>query len=205
MKYIELKNVFDNYSIFSLNDIRKRESDFDVRRISEWIDKGYIKQIIKGQYVFCDKSIDENDLFYISNKLSTPSYISLQSALSFYGLIPEGVFSVTAVSSKRKIEYRTPYALFTYNKIKPSMFFGYNIVKKNNNEIKIANPEKSLIDLLYLNSTLNSEDDFCELRLNIEIARKIIRKTIMKNYLRLIKDRKLSSRVNLLLTYIYND
>lgn len=205
MKYVELKSLFTDSITFSLNDIRKYQADFDLRRLSEWIKKGYIKKIINRHYYFCDKSISETELFFISNKLSEPSYISLESALSYYDFIPEGVFSVTAVSSKRKIEFETSLALFTYNKIKSSMFFGYKLIKPADTEIKMAEPEKAIIDYLYLNPQLKSEDDFYELRINKEMAMKLISKTKVNNYLSLIKNKSLKKRVNLLISHIFND
>lgn len=205
MKYIELKNLFGNYITFSLQDIKKYQANFDLRRISEWIKKGYIKKIIKGHYYFSDKSFNETELFFISNRLLEPSYVSLESALSYYGFIPEGVFSITAVSSKRKIEFKTPLSLFTYNKIKPSMFFGYKLIRSVENEIKMAEPEKAIIDYIYLNPELNSEDAFYELRINKERARKLISKTKVNNYLSLIKNKPLEIKVCLLINYIFND
>jgi len=205
MKYIELKNLFGDYITFSLNDIKKYQADFDLRRISEWIKKGYIKKIINKHYYFSDKSFSETEMFFISNKLLEPSYISLESALSYWGFIPEGVFSITAVSSKRKIKFETPLSLFTYNKIKPSMFFGYKLIKLAENAIKMAEPEKAIIDFLYLNPELKSQDDFYELRINKETAEKTLSRTKIKNYLSLIKDKSLNKRVYLLINYIFND
>ena len=205
MKYIELRNLFGNYITFSLQDIKKYQANFDLRRISEWVKKGYIKIIINRHYYFCDKSFSETELFFISNKLLEPSYISLESALSYYGFIPEGVFSITAVSSKRKIKFETPLSFFTYNKIKPSMFFGYKLIKPAENEIKMAEPEKAIIDYLYLNPELKSEDDFYELRINKEMARKLISKTKVNNYLSLLKNKPLKKRVSLLINHIFND
>ncbi len=205
MKYIELKNLFGNYITFSLTDIKKYQANFDLRRISEWIKKGYIKKIINKHYYFPDNSFGETEMFFISNKLLEPSYVSLESALSYYGFIPEGVFSITAVSSKRKIQFETPLALFTYNKIKPSMFFGYKLIKQAENEIKMAEPEKAIIDYLYLRPELKSQDDFYELRINKELARKLISKAKVSNYLSLIKDKPLKKRVSLLINDIFND
>lgn len=205
MKYIELKNLFDDRITFSLSDIKKRQVDFDQRRISEWIKKGYIGTIVNGHYYFCDKPMSETGLFYISNRVVEPSYISLETALSYYGLIPEGVFSITAVSSKRKTEFETPLARFTYNKIMPSMFFGYKLIKLFNDEIKIADPEKTIIDYLYLNSNLKSKDDYSEIRINTITAREILSRTRLNNYLKLIKNKSLSKRVHLFIDYIFND
>lgn len=59
MNYIKLKNSLKDYTIFSLNDIKMIDSSFYLRRLNEWQDKGYIKKIIRGYYVFSDLEINE--------------------------------------------------------------------------------------------------------------------------------------------------
>ena len=75
-----------NFKIFNLNDIRKIEENFDLRRLNEWQKKNYIKKIRQGFYIFSDLEINEQALFIIANRIHEPSYISLEMALSFTGL-----------------------------------------------------------------------------------------------------------------------
>ncbi|KKR52886.1 MAG: hypothetical protein UT90_C0018G0006 [Parcubacteria group bacterium GW2011_GWA1_40_21] len=58
MQYIELKEQLKNFKIFNLNDIRKIEEDFDLRRLNEWQKKNYIKKIRQGFYIFSDLEIN---------------------------------------------------------------------------------------------------------------------------------------------------
>jgi len=94
--------------------------------------KGYIKKIIKGYYIFSDSELNDNVLFEIANRIYVPSYISYEMALSYYNLIPESVYDITSVSTRRTYNFNTLIASFSYRTIKPCLFFGYNIVNYNN-------------------------------------------------------------------------
>src|SRR5579864_6761878 len=101
MRYLDLKNQLNDFIVFSLKDIRKLDSSFYNRRLSEWRRKGYIKMVRRGYYIFSDLKLSEDVLFLIANRIYSPSYVSLESALSYYGLIPEGVLSITSVSTRK--------------------------------------------------------------------------------------------------------
>lgn len=89
MQYIELKEALKGFTVFSLMDIKKVDSSFFRARLNEWQDKGYIKKVIKGYYIFSDIELSENVLFDIANRIYSPSYVSFEMALSYYHLIPE--------------------------------------------------------------------------------------------------------------------
>ncbi len=182
MQYIQLKTLLAKFVIFSLTDIKKIYPEFHRRRLNEWQDKGYIKKIIKGYYVFTDLSLNENTFFYITNKIYNPSYVSLEMALSYYNLIPEGVYKITSVSPRRTYNFKTEIAEFSYRALNPGIFFGYELVKYNDKCYKIATIEKALLDYFYLNANLNEESDFRSLRFNKEVFLKKINKEI-KMYL----------------------
>src|SRR3989338_3756269 len=100
MRYLDLKQKLKDFTLFSLEHIRKFEKSFDRRRLTEWQKKNYIKKIIKGYYIFSDVDINQNVLFLIANKIYKPSYVSFESALSFYKLIPESIYAVTSANSR---------------------------------------------------------------------------------------------------------
>ena len=85
----------------------------------------------------------------IANQLYKPSYLSLESALSYYGLIPESVYSVTSVTTKTTREFEAGGHLYSYRTIKASAFGGYRSVKIADEQIMIAEREKALADYLY--------------------------------------------------------
>ena len=169
MQYIELKNSFRDFTIFSLSDIRRIDASFHRRRLNEWQDKGYIKKIIRGYYISSDLEIDENVLFEIANRIYRPSYISLQTALSYYHLIPESVYGISSASTRRTYNFKTPVTEFSYKAIKSDLFFGYDHVRYNNKHIKIASIEKAILDYFYLNPHIKRESDFANLRINGDI------------------------------------
>lgn len=169
MQYINLRQAFNEFTIFSLSDIRQLEPGFHRRRLNEWQGKGYIKKIIKEYYIFSEKNVDENVLFEIANRIYKPSYISLEMALSYHQLIPESTYGMTSVSSKRTYTFHTSLGGFKYRMIKPELYFGYEIIPYNGKAFKIAEPEKAILDFLYLNHYLKEALDFESLRLNEEM------------------------------------
>ena len=77
-----------------------------------------------------------------------PSYISLQTALFYHGMISQIPQTIYAVSLARTHQYATPFGNISIHHLQPDFFFGFEIM----NQIKIATPEKALIDVLYLTS-----------------------------------------------------
>jgi predicted transcriptional regulator of viral defense system len=195
MNYIKLKNSLKDYTIFSLNDIKMIDSSFYRRRLNEWQDKGYIKKIIRGYYVFSDLEINEYVLFEIANKIYNPSYISSEMALSYYHLIPESVYGITSVSTRRTYSFKTPIAEFIYKTVKPQLFFGYNLIKYNNKYIKIASLEKAILDYFYLHSDIKGENDFASLRLNKEIFLKEFNEEKLNKFLERFAQKSLTKRI----------
>jgi predicted transcriptional regulator of viral defense system len=101
-----------------------------------------LKRVVKGKYLFSLKEINDYEL---ANLLLTPSYLSLESALSFYGILaqfPYTITSVTPLKTKKSIYNEKE---FEFAHLKKEYFFGY--VKKDN--FLIALPEKALLDELY--------------------------------------------------------
>ena len=166
MQYQVFKEQLKDFGVLSIADIRKIDPKFYSPRLSEWQRKGYIKKLRRGYYMFSDMSLNEEMLFLIANHLYAPSYVSLESALSYYGLIPEGVYSITSISSKKTARFRTPIADFTYRKVRSSLLFGYHLQKIRGRGYKIAEMEKAVLDYLYLNPNIANEADFYEWRFN---------------------------------------
>lgn len=87
--------------------------------------------------------------YVVANKLYQPSYVSLETALAHYGLIPETVYATTSVTPKPTREFTTPRGTFTYQRIKRSAFTGYRAQRIENQVVLLAEPEKALVDYLY--------------------------------------------------------
>ncbi len=199
MKFLEFKKNLQDQLVFTSEDAKKIDDGFDYRRLSEWQEKKYIKKIIKGKYIFTDKNLSEEDLFAIANKIYYPSYVSLQSALRYYNLIPEGVFSVTSISTKKTNCFETQVGSFDYRKVKPDLFFDYEVVGEGASKAKIATPEKAIVDYFYLNTDYNNEEDISELRISEASFSENVNISRLKGLLKKINSDSLTKRVNLLI------
>ncbi len=169
MNFISFQQAFQERDVIPVNDILKRFPDFDTRRLVEWQDKGYLEKIINKFYSWAGRPVSENRLFFTANRLCHNSYISLWSALRWYGFIPEGVYQIFSVTTKQTHHFETPLGYFYYQHVKPDLFFGYRPVQAGQREFLIAEPEKALLDTFYLSPELRDGLDIDGLRLNIEI------------------------------------
>jgi predicted transcriptional regulator of viral defense system len=202
MQYQVLREQLKDFNVFSLSDIRKIEPSFYRHQLNQWQEKGYIKKLRRGYYMFSDMVLNEEALFLIANRLYVPSYVSFESALSYYGLIPEGVYSITSACGKKTSSFRTPIAEFTYRRIKPQLLFGYNLQKQGTQSYKIAEIEKAVLDYLYLNPNIVQDADFYEWRFNSQefLSRANISK--MNEYARAFNNKSLLERLDTLLELI---
>jgi predicted transcriptional regulator of viral defense system len=168
MRYSEFQTIMKPYQFFNTQLLESLVPTLEPRRLSEWKQKGYLINIIRWWWCFADRPRDLLWLYKLSQHLHSPAYISLQSALKYYNLIPETVFSITSVSTKKTIHYTTPIWSFIYQTIKPSLYQWYTIINSPYGDICMATPAKAICDLLYLNPTYQHHDDFEGLRINIE-------------------------------------
>jgi len=189
--------------ILSLVEIELAFPKLDKRRLNEWGKKGYIENVKRGFYRFTDLPKQEGLRLFSANKIYSPSYISLESALSFHKIIPEAVFSVTSVSTLNTTNLKTSLGSFNYNHVKENLFFGYVLNEINGLTVSMASLEKAILDYLYLHSEIKSVSDVQGLRWNIEGLRKMnIQK--MDDYLLLFNNKSLSQRYSLLKKYMYD-
>lgn len=205
MQLIEFQKKLSMYPIFSLQDVQKIAPNFYRIQLDRWQKKGYIKRIKKEYYYFTDREIDQNFLFYSSNKIYSPSYISLEKAFQYYDFIPEEIFQITSVSSKKTTKFTTSLGNFSYRHIKPSIFFGYRMIDYGKQKILLAEPEKAVLDYLYLNPRLKAVDDFREIRINKQEFLEIIDFTKLQRYLKAFENKSLSSRAKIFLNTVKND
>ena len=143
------------------------------RQLSDWTRTGKLLQLRRGLYTFAPPHSGERPINYVvANRLVQPSYVSLQSALSYYGMIPEHVAAVTSVTTGRPNRLSNNFAYFIYRHINPAFFYGfhhYPIFRSQS--AYIATPEKALLDLIYLTRDGDNLAYIHELRLqNLEIV-----------------------------------
>jgi predicted transcriptional regulator of viral defense system len=196
MKYLDFYYQFKTRALIDIREVRGSFPDFESRRFYEWQKRGYLKKLSNLFYVFADNTISESEHYFIANRLVEPSYISTESALRAYNLIPEIVFLTTCVTTRKTKNLETPIGNFQYHSIKENLFFGYKFIDINGIVYKIAEPEKALLDFLYLRSDLRYEDDFIELRLNEEIYRAVINQDKLQQYLAVFNSATLYKKIN---------
>ncbi len=201
MKYLEFKEALNNKIVFNHNDIRKVAPGFHRKRLVEWQKSGYIVKIRNGYYCFSEQTLSDPFLYYLANQLYKPSYLSLNSAMSFYNLIPEAVFSITSVGTLKTTSFDTPYGRFEYRSMKPSLFFGYRMARMNNFTLKIAEPEKMILDYCYFMKP-EMIADFEALRINKDELSQLIDLTKFDTYLSVYQSAIMNRRANIFKSYM---
>lgn len=202
MNYIEFRHIVGPFTVFSIADIRQADPAFHRRRLNEWQEKGYIRKVIRGYYVFVDAPLNEKSLFEIANRIYGPSYISFEMALAYYGLIPESVYGITSASTRKTSHFKTQIGSFIYRTISPKLYFGFDLVKNNEKTFKLATPEKALLDLFYIKTELRDEVSFEGLRLNRQAFFKLMHHGKIDDYLSVYGQVSLKNRVNNFWEYI---
>lgn len=201
--YATFLNTFQSYLVFSLKDIQLRFPFFDTKNLINWQKKGYIIKLRNGYYLFTNQKIDEHALSLIANKLYSPSYVSLETALYHYGVIPEAVFCITSISTRKTKSFHTPLGLFQYASIKPSLFFGYKLLQGTYDpHLKIATLEKCILDFLYLRSEINDYYAFLALRWN-KLALKNIDFVLLEEYSNQFHSPTLNKKISWLKHFVH--
>ena len=122
------------------------------RQLVRWVAAGKVYQLRRGLYALAPPyQKTKPHPFLIANRLVEPSYVSLQSALAHYGLIPEYVAVVTSVTTGRSTRAETPLGRYQFQHIQRDWFLGFASRRvEGGQEVYLATPEKALLDLVYL-------------------------------------------------------
>jgi len=137
------------------------------RQLDRWTKTGRIIQLRRGVYVL-QKPYAASGIhpFAAANALRKASYVSLQSALAHYGMIPEFVPVTTSMTTGRPEVLETPIGRFEFRHTKRSRFFGFVEMEVAHDQTAlIATPQKALVDLLYLAPHSDQADFLRELRI----------------------------------------
>jgi predicted transcriptional regulator of viral defense system len=203
MRFREFQRQAKNLLAFNLNDVRKLDPDFHRQQLSDWLDRGYIQPLTGGYYLLADAEVDEGCLFMLANQIYEPSYISRESALSHYHIIPESVLGITSVSARKTRQLDSEWGRFIYHRIKPTLMFGYQVIHHDRLiKYKIASLEKTVLDYLYWNTRITSTDDFEGLRWNRQELVGLAENPLFKKYLKIFNNKALERKVHLLQEYI---
>jgi len=149
------KPLFTHYDVADTLGIKPGSAEV---LCSRYVKKGLLTRLKRGLYSRTETlgTMDQINLFRIANILQAPSYISLMTALSYYGIIfkkPTGVFE--SISLHRTISFEAGGLSFRYTKIRPELYGSFS----EKEGVCIAWPEKAMLDCLYLVSTGRYELD----------------------------------------------
>jgi len=170
MKIEELpERVADNGLFRSGQILSGSQRPADIRRqLDRWVKRGRIRQLRRGVYMLQKPYVSNvAHPFAVANALKKASYVSLQSALAHYGMIPEYVPVTTSVTTGRPEECDTAVGRYQFRHISPKRFFGFKEIEIAPDErVLIASAPKALVDLLYLTPQSDNPDYLRELRLH---------------------------------------
>lgn len=168
------ENMIVNYEMLrqSLRDYKA--CDNKIKRMS---DKKEIIKLTKNLY---ETQINTPG-YLVANSIYSPSYLSFDYALSYYGLIPESVYVYTCATynKKKKKKYTNPLGTFVYRDVPSQVYpYGINIIKEGEYTYLIASPEKALCDKLYTLSPVRNKKElynllFDDLRIDREVFNKL--------------------------------
>jgi len=129
-------------------------------RIQMLAQAGWFLRIKKGFYMIImdlsSRSISDVSLLVISHALNKDSYISLDSALNYYGVFDQYSKNITAVNLKLSKNYKFQDNNFRFVKVAKKYYFGFEQVRVDGKIINMATREKALLDYLYLDNSFYS-------------------------------------------------
>ena len=119
-------------------------------KIARLVSAGDLTRLKKGLFLPCSfENAAAASRVLIANVLRGPSYVSLQTALSYYGMIPERVYSTRSMTTKRSKVYQTQLGRFDYSSVKPEYFsIGIKSLEADGVSFLIASPEKAICDMI---------------------------------------------------------
>lgn len=157
LKELNVKVISPN----SLSKILGIDNQNTIYKIIERMEKyKLIERLIKGKYILSKQNISD---FEKAGIILSPSYISLESALTFYGILPQFTYSITSITTQKSRKYEIGGKEFEYTKIQTDYFSDY--IKRDG--FLIATPEKALIDLIYLASKKTRKVEISDLDMSM--------------------------------------
>lgn len=196
MDFLTFRERLYPMGCFNINQVLLWEKGFDRNNLTRWCRKGLLVRLRNQYYAFSEYRQVPDFSRFIANRIYAPSYISLHSALSFYGMIPEEVVQLTSVTTLKSARFENAFGTFHYQNVKTPLFFGYEIkTMQDGRGLLFATPEKALLDLLYLNPYYKTEQDMEELRLDEYFMQNELNMERMNDYLSKIGSHTLEQKI----------
>jgi predicted transcriptional regulator of viral defense system len=168
MEFNSLLKITGSDPVFETSLLYAGKTDpVNVRlQLARWVTAGRVIRLRRGLYsVAPPYNPIRPHPFLVANRLQPASYVSLQTALAYYSMIPETVNRTVSVTTGRPEELETPLGTYVFRHVQPDLFFGYTSAIFGGREAFIARPEKALLDLIYLQPQGESRGYLDSLRL----------------------------------------
>lgn len=184
MRYEDFLTVIQKYPLFGdevLLSLGETPSNCRLQ-LTRWAQKGKVLRLKRGLYTLpAHLSKIPFSLRWLANTLYSPSYISLEYALSLYDLIPERVHPVTSVTLLKTAKFSNPLGIFAYRHIKKELFFGFTETKDEHQRLILtATPEKALLDYVYYFPRWQSTSEFLEESIRLQGLENLSKKWLRK-------------------------
>jgi len=201
VNFIEFRTRMFPLACFNVNQVYAWQPDFSRNNLVRWTSHSLLIRLRQGYYTFPEYLSKADYSFYFANRIYRPSYVSLHSALSFYGMIPEAVTHITSITSLKTASFTNRAGIFTYRSVREDMMFGYLTRPiSDGHNVLFATPEKALTDLLYLYPFYNSVSEMEELRLDDYFLHEELDRDLLLEYSSRINNKALDRRIKLLMT-----
>jgi len=199
MNWNTFRKQMSGLACFTTYQVYAGQPDFDRNNFYRWTKAGYLVRLRQGLYTFPEYKDKPELATYFAGRIYGPSYISLHTALSFYGLIPEAVVQITSVTAVKTMSFTNAFGTYTYQSVRDDLMFGYEPRPlADGYTIAYATREKALLDLLYLYPFYNTTAEMENLRLDQESLHEELQTAQLEIFLARFKSTALEKRVRLL-------
>lgn len=135
--------IFSSIQVMAIFGLSKDAAAAILHRYTK---EGFIVRLKRGLYAFPDAL---PPVGYIANMLYQPSYISLDFALSYHGMLPETVYAITSLTTKATRRFECQGIVYSFRRIQKGAFTGYETRRQSGVSFFIADPEKAYVDTQY--------------------------------------------------------
>jgi predicted transcriptional regulator of viral defense system len=199
MSWIEFKSRMFDFGCFSINQVYAWQPGFDRNSFGRWLKRGYLVRLRRGVYAFPEYMRKPDMAVYFAGRIYAPSYVSLHTALSSYGLIPESVAQITSVTSLQTAVFKNQFGEYSYKSIRDDLMFGYEPRPlADGRTVPYATREKALLDLLYVYPFYNTEAELTNLRLDPDVLHADLNRDLLGSLTERCRSGALERRIHLL-------
>ena len=185
---------------FNIHQVYAWKPGFDRNNFVRWANKGLLIRLRQGYYTFPEYKSKPDFALYFANRIYRPSYVSLHTALAFYGMIPEAVLQITSVTTLKTVNFNNDFGEYSYKSVKENLMFGYDLKPiADGRTFQLARPEKALLDLLYLYPFYKTGQELEDLRLDEDFLQDDLDRKLLEEYTLKFENKALENRVQLLI------